>query len=621
MSQEKLQGTSTSPPAPAPAMGVATGPATGPATGLPPELVERVNAWVAEDPDPGSRAELEALLARGDEDGLRDRFDHPLSFGTAGLRGPLGAGPGRVNLAVTRRTTAGLVSYIRDQGEHAGGNGVVVGHDARHRSAELAADAARVVAAGGLPAWHFRTALPTPVTAFAVRHLGAAAGAMITASHNPAPDNGYKVYLSDGALVIPPHDAAIATAASRAALPRGPALEEPFGDLLVEIDEAELLAAYRRAVIAVVGTAGPRRLRTLYTPVHGVGGAVLPELLEEAGFDRPMVVAAQARPDPDFPTTPFPNPEEPGVLDLALAEAARLRPDLVLANDPDADRLAVAVPDRAGPGGPALGDRARGARPGEASSGGAGPPGAGPGFRVLTGDELGVLIADHLISATSGGDRLVATTVVSSSMLSALAEQAGIAYVETLTGFKWIARAALGRPGHRLLFGYEEALGYAVTDAVADKDGLSAALVVADMAARALSVGRSLLDRLDELECSLGVHTTGQWSVRLPGSDAPEVLAALMSRLRASPPARLAGLPVTGPVTWPGVTASCHRPTCSSFSWGGRGGSCCARAAPSPSSRPTSRRLRGHAPPGTSTRPGGPPGPGSRSSAARSPRW
>ncbi|MGA3217863.1 MAG: phospho-sugar mutase [Acidimicrobiales bacterium] len=480
---------------------------------LPAELVARVSAWVAEDPDPGSRAELEALLAQGDEGGLRDRFDHPLAFGTAGLRGPLGAGPGRVNPAVVRRTTAGLVSYLRDLGKA----GVVVGHDARHRSAELAADAARVVAAGGLRAWHFRSALPTPVTAFAVRHLEAAAGVMVTASHNPAPDNGYKVYLGDGALVFPPYDAAIAAAASKAAMPLGPCLEGPFADRLVELDEAELLAAYRRAVLAVVGPTRPRRLRMVYTPVHGVGGAVLPELLEEAGFARPALVAAQAQPDPDFPTAPFPNPEEPGVLDLALAEAGRLGADLLLANDPDADRLAVAVPDR-----------------------------GGTGFRVLSGDELGVLIADHLISTTAGADRLVATTVVSSSMLSALAAQTGVAYVETLTGFKWIARAAQRRPGHRLLFGYEEALGYAVTNAVADKDGLSAGLVVADMAARAQDQGRSLVDRLDELECRLGVHTTGQWSVRLAGSDAPDVLSALMARLRASPPGRLAGLEVTG---------------------------------------------------------------------------
>lgn len=490
---------------------------TGYLTGgpLPAELLARVTAWVAEDPDPGSRAEVEALLAQGDEDGLRDRFDHPLAFGTAGLRGPLGAGPGRINTAVVRRTTAGLASYLRHQGPAVAG--VVIGHDARHRSAELAADAARVVAAAGLRAWHLRTALPTPITAFAVRHLGAAAGVMVTASHNPAPDNGYKVYLSDGALVFPPHDAAIAAAASSAPMPGGPALEAPFGDRLVEIDEGELLSAYRRAVLAVVSPSGPRRLRTVYTPVHGVGGAVLPDLLEEAGFARPALVAAQAQPDPDFPTAPFPNPEEPGVLDLALAEAGRLGADLVLANDPDADRVAVAVAAR-----------------------------AEPGFRVLSGDELGVLIADHLISVTTGADRLVATTVVSSSMLSALAAQTGVAYVETLTGFKWIARAAQRQPGHHLLFGYEEALGYAVTSAVADKDGLSAALVVAEMAALAKDQGRSLLDRLDELECQLGVHTTAPWSVRLAGSDAPDVLAALMARLRASPPSRLAGLEVTG---------------------------------------------------------------------------
>jgi phosphomannomutase len=392
-----------------------------------------------------------------------------------------------------------------------------VGHDARHRSADFADDAARVVAAGGLQAWWLRSALPTPVTAFAVRHLGAVAGVMVTASHNPAPDNGYKVYLGDGALVFPPRDAAIAAAAAISAVPDDAALAGPFGPDLVELDETELLAAYRRAVLAAVGPArpGPHRLRIVYTPVHGVGGAVLPGLLEEAGFDPPALVAIQARPDPDFPTAPFPNPEEPGVLDPALAEAGRVGADLVLANDPDADRLAVAVPSPAG------------------------------GFRVLTGNEVGVLLADHLISTTTGADRLVATTVVSSTMLSALAGQAGVTYVETLTGFKWIARAARLRPGHRLLFGYEEALGYAVTDAVADKDGLSAALVMADMAAGAKADGRSLLDRLDELEALLGVHTTSQWSVRLPGPDAPTALTGLMARWRSSPPTHLAGLEVS----------------------------------------------------------------------------
>jgi phosphomannomutase len=477
---------------------------------LPEDLVASVRAWVAQDPDPATRAELLALLGHEDVAALRDRFDHPLQFGTAGLRGPLGAGPARMNRAVVRRTTAGLARYVLDRN---GASSVVVGRDARHGSAQFGADAGAVLAASGLHALRFARALPTPITAFAVRHLGAAAGVMITASHNPAADNGYKVYLEDGAQVVPPHDAAIATAAAEAD-PDALAGTRLSGRV-TDIDEAEVLAAYGQAVLGVLAGDGPRRLRTVYTPLHGVGGAVLPDLLEAAGFPPPALVAAQAQPDPDFPTAPFPNPEEPGVLDLALAEAERLNAGLVLANDPDADRLAVAVPS---------------------------PNGV---YRVLTGDELGILLADHLISATTGRDRLVATTVVSSSMLCALAEDTGVAYVETLTGFKWIARAARLRPGHRLLFGYEEALGYAVTDAVADKDGLSAALVVSEMAALAAARGRSPLDRLDELQARLGVHATGQWSLRLVGSDAADVLAGLMAKWRASPPERVAGLEVS----------------------------------------------------------------------------
>jgi phosphomannomutase len=345
---------------------------------------------------------------------------------------------------------------------------------------------------------------------------------VVTASHNPAPDNGYKVYVSDGGQVLPQEAGAITEAAASSPAPSDEELAGPFNGRLAEVDDAALLAAYRRAVLPVVavpasGPAWRRNVRIVYTPLHGVGAAVLPQLLEEAGFDPPTLVAAQARPDPDFPTTPFPNPEEPGVLDLALAEAGRVGAELVLANDPDADRLAVAVPVR---------------------------PGAG--FRVLSGDELGVLIADHLISATTGADRLVATTVVSSTMLSVLAARSGVAYAETLTGFKWIARAARARPGYRLLFGYEEALGYAVSTAVADKDGMSAALVVADMVARAKHEGRSLLERLDGLEALLGVHATAQWSLRLPGSDAMQVMGTLMGQWRSAPPARLAGLDVSG---------------------------------------------------------------------------
>lgn len=483
---------------------------------LPGELVARAEAWIAEDPDPETRAELAGLLEQRDEAALRDRFEHPLEFGTAGLRGPLGAGPGRMNRAVVRKTAAGLARYLLERDGEAAGADVVVGHDARYRSADFAEDTARVLAAAGLRARRFERALPTPVTAFAVLHFEAAAGVMVTASHNPAPDNGYKVYVADGAQALPAEAAGITAAAAASAVPTDAALSGPFGERLVGIDETELLAAYRRAVVSVLGPAGPRRLRTLYTPLHGVGAVVLPGLFEEAGFDPPALVAAQAEPDPSFPTTPFPNPEEPGVLDLALAEAQRSGAELMLANDPDADRLAVAVPGR-----------------------------SGQGFRVLSGDELGVLIADHLISTTTGHDRLVATTVVSSSMLSALAERNGVAYVETLTGFKWIARAAQLRPGHRLLFGYEEALGYAVSTAVADKDGLSAAVVVADMAARAKHEGRSLLERLDELEARLGVHATAQWSLRPPGSDAMEVIAAVMARWRSAPPGHLAGLKVS----------------------------------------------------------------------------
>jgi phosphomannomutase len=490
--------------------------------GLPGDLLARAEAWMAEDPDPQTRAELADLLERSDEAGLQERFGHPLEFGTAGLRGQLGAGPARMNRAVVRRTTAGLARYLLDQSllhqaDHPAGTGLgaVVGHDARHRSADFADDTARVLAAAGLQVLRFERALPTPITAFAVLHLGAAAGVVVTASHNPAPDNGYKVYVGDGAQALPDAAAAIMAAAAASAFPDDAAISGELGGRLADVDEAELLAAYRSAVLSAIGPSGPYRLRTVYTPLHGVGAAVLPGLFEEAGFDPPALVAAQARPDPDFPTTPFPNPEEPGVLDLALADAEQARADLVLANDPDADRLAVAVP----------------------------APG-GTGFRVLTGDELGVLIADHLISTTTGADRLVATTVVSSSMLSALAESCRVAYVETLTGFKWIARAARLRPGHRLLFGYEEALGYAVSTAVADKDGLSAAVVVADMAARAKHEGSSLLERLDALEALVGVHSTAQWSLRLPGSDGMEVITSLIARWRLAPPGHLAGLQV-----------------------------------------------------------------------------
>jgi phosphomannomutase len=484
---------------------------TGPAHDA--ELRARVERWIADDPDPTTREELAELLARGDSAGLEDRFARPLTFGTAGLRGALGAGPARMNRAVVRRTTAGLASWLNRQGDGAAERGIVVGRDARHGSAEFANDVAEVASALGVTVHELSRPLPTPVTAFALRHLDAAAGVMVTASHNPAPDNGYKVYLADGAQVIPPHNAAIAAAAASAEVP--PA---GTGDNArrVVIDEVGLLDAYRFVVLALVGDGGPRDLEVVYTPLHGVGGAVVPDLLVRAGFAAPRPVPAQSEPDPDFPTLPFPNPEEPGALDLAIAEAELHHADLVIANDPDADRLAIA-----------LNDPAR------------------RGWRALTGDELGILLADYLLERSSGSDRLVATTIVSSSMLRALAADRGVDYAETLTGFKWIARAATSRPGSRLVFGYEEALGYAVSDAVADKDGMSAAVVAAAMAAEAKAAGSTLLDRLDALAATLGVHETAQWSLRLEGSDGPARMARIVERWRSEPPRAIAGLAVS----------------------------------------------------------------------------
>ncbi len=478
------------------------------------ELAASARAWIAADPDPATRAELEGLLARSDTAALRARFAEPLEFGTAGLRGELGAGPARMNRLVVRNTTRGLARWLGSRARSGAPARLVVGRDARHGSASFATETVATAASEGLEVRVIPEPLPTPVTAFALRHLDAAAAVMVTASHNPARDNGYKVYLADGAQVVPPFDEEIAALASAGAL-----TPEPSSDLpgrVSDVDVVDLLDAYRSRMGALVDPNGPRDLRIVYTPLHGVGGALATALLADAGFDAPAVVAEQYEPDPDFPTVSFPNPEEPGALDLSFALARRLGADLVLANDPDADRLAVGVFD-----------------PAAAS------------WRRLTGDEVGILLGAHLIDCSSGDDRLVATTIVSSTMLSALAREEGVAYAETLTGFKWIARAAATSPGHRLLFGYEEALGYAVSDAVADKDGMSAALVVAALAASAKAKGTTLLDLLDGLAVRLGVHDTAQWSLRLEGAGATARMAAIVTRLRSGPPDRLAGRAVT----------------------------------------------------------------------------
>jgi phosphomannomutase len=467
------------------------------------DLDARVQSWLAEDPDPTTRAELQALIDAGDTDELAARFDGRLEFGTAGLRGALGAGPQRMNEVVVLRAAAGLAGYLVAHG-HVGGL-VVVGFDARTNSDVFARDSAEVFAGAGLRPVLLDRPLPTPFVPFAIRHLGAVAGVVVTASHNPAADNGYKVYLGDGSQIVPPADAGISAAidavGALADIPRAAPAGEDRTD--------ELVAAYRavqRDLLTELGTADAAAraaIRVVYTPLHGVGADTVAALAADAGFAPFAVPPTQAVPDPTFPTVAFPNPEEPGALDLALTLAADTGADVVLANDPDADRCAVAVPD-------------------------------GAGWRVLRGDEVGVLLGRHLLERRPAG--VFAASIVSSSMLGALAAAAGATYAETLTGFKWIGRV----PG--LAFGYEEALGYCLDPVhVPDKDGMSALLVLADLAAAAKSRGATLLDDLDAAANAVGVHATDQVSVR---SADPGVIADLMHRLRAAPPTRLGGADV-----------------------------------------------------------------------------
>jgi phosphomannomutase len=477
-----------------------------PAVADPADLRGRAQAWSDDDPDPATRAEVIALLALSADEPLAERFGARLTFGTAGIRGPLGAGPGRMNRALVRRVASGLAAHLlAADGEAARLGGVVIGRDARHQSDDFEADVAGVLAAAGIPALVLPGPCPTPLLAFAVRHLDAAAGVMVTASHNPSGDNGLKVYGADGAQIVPPTDLEISAAVDAV----GPTLEIPLapaGDPLVRRLGDEVLDAYLDAAAALVEP-GPRHLRLVHTAMHGVATAPLVRLFERVGIELPATVASQAAPDPDFPTVRFPNPEEPGALDLALSEARRLGADAVIAHDPDADRLAVAVREDTG-------------------------------WRALTGDELGALLADHLLRGGQGEDRLVVRSVVSSTLLDRIADAHGVRRATTLTGFKWIVRAAADHPGARFTFGYEEALGYAVTDLVRDKDGLTAALVFADLAGRLRSEGSTVADRLEELAREHGLHATRTWSVRVSGAGAGDRIAAAVAGGRRAPAAR-----------------------------------------------------------------------------------
>jgi len=476
-------------------------------TGLDATLSAQVQAWIDDDVDDAAAAELLDLLAAAAADSpraeqsaaeLADRFSGPLTFGTAGLRGRLRAGPNGMNRTVVRRAAAGVATWLGAQG-HTGAP-VVVGYDGRHGSRAFAQDSAAIFAAAGFDARLLPRLLPTPLVAFAVQHLGAAAGVMVTASHNPPQDNGYKVYVGDGAQIVPPTDAQI-EAAIRAV---GPTREIPLAPQGFAVLDESIVDSYVSAVAGLVEN-GPRDVRIVHTAMHGVGTEVVRKVFAAAGFASIIAVPQQEQPDADFPTVAFPNPEEPGALDLAFELAAAERADLIIANDPDADRCAVAVPS---PGGE---------------------------WRMLRGDEVGVLLADALLRKGIRGT--YATTIVSSTMLRAMAQRYGVGYAETLTGFKWIARAAPD-----LVFGYEEALGYSVApELVRDKDGISAALLVAELAAALKAQDSSLRNRLEELAHEYGRYATDQVSVRV---DDPGIIGEAMARLRAHPPTTLLDEPV-----------------------------------------------------------------------------
>ena len=486
------------------------------------ELRSRAERWIAEDPDPVTRRELELLLGGPDlaATDLADRFAGTLEFGTAGLRGVIGAGPNRMNRAVVARATWGLAQDVLASVQGARERVIVVGGDARHMSKELSEDTAAILAAAGLRVLLFRHPVPTPLVGCAVKALRAAAGVVVTASHNPPEYNGYKVYWENAAQIVPPVDARIAAAIERA--PVATEVERPPLDALIasgHVTEAtaEIEQRYVAAVLALAvhPHEGARDLPIVYTPMHGVGDVLARRVLSAAGFTAVTSVPEQRAPDPTFPTVAFPNPEEYGAMDLAFACAKRAGALLVLANDPDADRLAAALP---APGGP------------------------GAGFRQLTGNELGVALGHYLLTERpSTRPRAVLASIVSSPLLGRIAADLGVRYEETLTGFKWIANRsiALERDGYEVVFGYEEALGYSVGGAVRDKDGISAALLVAEMAAVLRARGQTIDDALEGIARRWGLFASSQVSVTRKGAAGSAAIQATMSALRAAPPSRV----------------------------------------------------------------------------------
>ena len=464
-------------------------------------VVDAAKAWREQDPDEETRAELHTLITdaeAGSESAiaeLHDRFDSRLEFGTAGLRGALGAGPNRMNRVLVSQAAAGFAAFLLARGP---GSSVVIGYDGRKNSRVFANDTAEIMAGAGVRAILLPRLLPTPVLAFAVRHLGVSAGVMVTASHNPAVDNGYKVYLGDadnGSQIVSPADTqiaahihAVAAGSNVADLPRSRDFETASEEL---VDE------YVRQTAAFAGHPSAP-VRFVYTALHGVGWATARRVFAEAGFGEPISVDEQQEPDAAFPTVAFPNPEEPGALDLSVATATAAGADLIIANDPDADRLAVAIPTH-------------------------------EGWRRLTGNEVGSLLgwraAERLRSADRDGT--LACSLVSSPALREVARQYRLDFVETLTGFKWISRAG------GLAYGFEEALGYLVDpDKIRDKDGISAAVDFLALVAELAAAGRSVEDHLLDFAKKFGAHASGQVSVRV--TDLAQITAT-MTRLRNDP--------------------------------------------------------------------------------------
>jgi phosphomannomutase len=486
-------------------------------------LLTTARAWLAAEPDADLRDELGALILaaeRGDAAGLAERFDGRLQFGTAGLRAAVAAGPMRMNRLVVRQAAAGLGQWLLDREADgtipdAARRGVVIAHDARRKSDLFADDTARVLAAMGIRSMLHPGVQPTPVLAWSITGIGAAAGVVVTASHNPPADNGYKVYLDTGSQIVSPVDTEISACIAQFD-PLTVALADASDPLIERLDDT-WVDRYVEFVPTVRLRPEVPGVAVAYTAMHGVGGAVVLRAFDAAGFDAPFVVGAQQEPDGTFPTVSFPNPEEPGAMDLLIETAQACDAHVALANDPDADRLGAAIPQADG------------------------------SWRRLSGDEIGWLFADHILAHTTGDDRLVVTTLVSSSLLSRMAEAAGVHSEETFTGFKWIGKIATERPDLRLVLGYEQALGYLVAPRPLDKDGITAAVLMAEVAAVAAADGVTLQDRLDSIADRFGRYVTAERSVKMPPADG----AAWVAAIEADPPTEVGGRAVTSVSSYP----------------------------------------------------------------------